>query len=597
MPTPPSAPHLIVKLDGIRMSQDYEVLSVDVHVEANRIPWAEICFLDGDAATRKFPISESGDFDLGTKVEILMAYVNEPSTQGSVFKGIVTRHAIEFDHRGELLRVECRHAGFLMTQQRRSATFKGKNDGAVIKALFDNYSGRLSVDAGTLTGVQHEELVQYQCTDWDFMMSRCEANGWIVMPEAGNLKILKAPVAEGTIPDNNVLDFNSNEIYTIELALDGADQYESATSSAWNYKTQELVAPVKEKGTKLSPGKLNPGALQRISSGQSQQLFSGIVLTNAELKAWSAAAIARSRLAFFRGRMELQGDAKILPGKGCKINGIGSRFDGTGFITGVRQRMNAGGWTTDVQIGLPASPYHHNKHVTDALAGGLVPGVNGIQIGVVQKFEKEKGGQFRVRVYLPAMGKKENLIWARMSMPSAGKGKDGTRGILFWPEEGDEVIVGFLNDDPRAAIVLGSLYNGVNAPLYPQDEKNAVKGLVTKSGSKLEFDDEKEEILLCTKEKLELRINEKSQSLIIKDKGGSAIFTLGKEGIAMEFEGNKFGITKDGVSIEGAGSKIDLNKSGIVVESKSKLAMTGKSGAALDGGPSVEIKGGMVELK
>ncbi|MFN8395712.1 MAG: phage baseplate assembly protein V [Bacteroidia bacterium] len=52
--------------------------------------------------------------------------------------------------------------------------------------------------------------------------------------------------------------------------------------------------------------------------------------------------------------------------------------------------------------------------------------------------------------------------------------------MLFWPEVGDEVIVGFLNDDPRAAIVLGSLYNSPNPPIYPHDAKNPKKGLITK---------------------------------------------------------------------------------------------------------------------
>ena len=73
----------------VKMPLDYEVLSVDVHVEANRIPWAEICFLDGDAALRKFRISESGDFDLGVEVELTLGYVNLPATHVPVFKGIV----------------------------------------------------------------------------------------------------------------------------------------------------------------------------------------------------------------------------------------------------------------------------------------------------------------------------------------------------------------------------------------------------------------------------------------------------------------------------------------------------------------------------
>lgn len=53
-------------------------------------------------------------------------------------------------------------------------------------------------------------------------------------------------------------------------------------------------------------------------------------------------------------------------------------------------------------------------------------------------------------------------IWARVAVPFAG----GSRGAFFIPDVGDEVVVAFLAGDPRAAIVLGSLWNGQdNAPV------------------------------------------------------------------------------------------------------------------------------------
>ena len=45
-------------------------------------------------------------------------------------------------------------------------------------------------------------------------------------------------------------------------------------------------------------------------------------------------------------------------------------------------------------------------------------------------------------------------IWARMIFEDAGN----NRGKIFWPEKDDEVIIGFLNSDPRNPIVLGSLF-------------------------------------------------------------------------------------------------------------------------------------------
>jgi uncharacterized protein involved in type VI secretion and phage assembly len=585
-----------IQLDGKKMSPDYQILSVDVVAEANRIPWAEICLLDGDAAKRKFMISESGNFDLGVKVKITLSYVDQPRSLGLVFEGIVTRHAVEFDSRGQLLRVECRHAALLLTQERKSATFTDKDDAKVIKTIMGTYAGKVSASLTGLTGVEHKELIQFFASDWDFLLSRCQANGWLVIPDGPNLKIVEGPTLS-PVPDGNKMDFNMNEIFSIELALDGSEQYAHASAQAWSIQKQAPTPPSKADGKKHSPGKLNPAALKGLSSGSTQRLFNGTAMPPAELKAWSAAAISRSRLSFLRGRFEVQGNAKIQPGQSCKITGVGSRFDGDAFITAVRQRITQGGWSTDVQVGLPATPFFQGKAIADAPAAGLLPPVNGLQVGVVQKFKEDKGGQHRVQVYLPAMGKTTNLIWARLAMPTAGKGGDGSRGMLFWPEEGDEVIVGFLNDDPRAGIVLGSLYNTKNPPLYPADAKNARKGWMTKAGSRLEFDDEKQEILISTKEKMEVQMSEKNQALTIKEKGSGAVFKISKSGIVLAFKENKVVISKDGIVMNGGDNAFKLVKAGVTLQSNTTLKMTAKSGAKLDGGPKAEIKGGMVELK
>jgi uncharacterized protein involved in type VI secretion and phage assembly len=47
-------------------------------------------------------------------------------------------------------------------------------------------------------------------------------------------------------------------------------------------------------------------------------------------------------------------------------------------------------------------------------------------------------------------------VWARVAVPFAG----GSRGAFFIPDVGDEVVVSFLAGDPRAPIILGSLWNG-----------------------------------------------------------------------------------------------------------------------------------------
>lgn len=48
------------------------------------------------------------------------------------------------------------------------------------------------------------------------------------------------------------------------------------------------------------------------------------------------------------------------------------------------------------------------------------------------------------------------LTWARVVVPFAG----ADRGAFFIPDVGDEVLVTFLNGDPRYPLVMGGLWNG-----------------------------------------------------------------------------------------------------------------------------------------
>jgi type VI secretion system secreted protein VgrG len=49
--------------------------------------------------------------------------------------------------------------------------------------------------------------------------------------------------------------------------------------------------------------------------------------------------------------------------------------------------------------------------------------------------------------------------WARMISPHAG----ADRGFMFMPEKGDEVLVTFEHGDPERPVIIGGLWNGVNA--------------------------------------------------------------------------------------------------------------------------------------
>src|SRR5690348_9092486 len=96
--------------------------------------------------------------------------------------------------------------------------------------------------------------------------------------------------------------------------------------------------------------------------------------------------------------------------------------------------------------------------IADVPAGGLLPPLTNLQIAKVAPFEDDPDGEQRIKLQLPALPSDQGFIWARYARSDAGK----DRGSVCWPEPDDEVVVGFLNGDPRQAVVLGALYGSAN---------------------------------------------------------------------------------------------------------------------------------------
>src|SRR5215510_14885612 len=93
---------------GTAMDPTYDLVSIDIRRECNRIPQAELRVLDGNAATREFPVSDSGFFDPGAEIEIKLRY--EGDEDATVFKGPVVRHGMETSDRGSVLVIVAKDA-------------------------------------------------------------------------------------------------------------------------------------------------------------------------------------------------------------------------------------------------------------------------------------------------------------------------------------------------------------------------------------------------------------------------------------------------------------------------------------------------------
>lgn len=76
---------------------------------------------------------------------------------------------------------------------------------------------------------------------------------------------------------------------------------------------------------------------------------------------------------------------------------------------------------------------------------------------VVSVEDTENLSRVQVRLLnFDGISEQDGPVWARVSVPFAGN----NRGAFLLPDVGDEVLVTFINGDPRLPMVIGGLWNG-----------------------------------------------------------------------------------------------------------------------------------------
>ncbi|HEY8207156.1 MAG TPA: phage baseplate assembly protein V, partial [Myxococcaceae bacterium] len=154
------------------------------------------------------------------------------------------------------------------------------------------------------------------------------------------------------------------------------------------------------------------------------------------------------------------------------------------------------------------------------------------QIGVVDAFQDDPDGEYRIKVRLSILDEQQGSIWARLARPDAGD----KRGQAFWPEIGDEVVLGFLSDDPRQAIILGSLYGPSNKPpeaAGPPTDKNEKRAIVSKGGSVIAFDDQKKAVTIQTPGGNKVTVDDDAGAITLEDQNGNTV-TMDSKGITLK---------------------------------------------------------------
>jgi len=166
----------------------------------------------------------------------------------------------------------------------------------------------------------------------------------------------------------------------------------------------------------------------------------------------------------------------------------------------------------------PASP--RPRPAMAGLHSAIVTGPSGEEIHC------DEYGRVKVHFLWDRAGKTDDTssCWVRVAQAHAGK----WGGSWNLPRVGDEVLVGFVDSDPDRPVIIGSLYNAEQKPIYTLPANKTQSGFKTKSSkaggadnfNELRFEDKKgsEEINIQAEKDMTILIKNNLTETVKKDR-------------------------------------------------------------------------------
>ena len=286
-----------ILVDGEKVSKTHQITHVSVSSEINKIPTASLKFVDGDPSKAAFDISDSGDFLPGKQIEIDFGYHNETTT---IFKGIIITNTHKINNDCSELNIECKDETVRMTMNKGNRHYNDVHDSDVVtKLLDDNNISDVKVDDSK---PKHEQLLQSNVTDWDFMISRLDVNGMICVIENGKVTVKKPDLTE----DANLDLTYGQDILEFHADMDARTQSTSVKTLCWDFENQKVKTVSSDDSSAPDEGEFTRSKLAGVID-QPLELRTSATMTEDETQAINDAKKLRQDLSKIKAKVKYQG--------------------------------------------------------------------------------------------------------------------------------------------------------------------------------------------------------------------------------------------------------------------------------------------------
>jgi type VI secretion system secreted protein VgrG len=354
--------------------------------------------------------------------------------------------------------------------------------------------------------------VQYNETDLDFIQRLLDEVGYGYFYEqaAGShtLKIASANANYPNAPCGTLVNRPNGDTFDSVVSWTPRTERQPGSAVLMDYDEANYTTPLKsEQSTKLTGGHTTSGELFYWPGGQwvrpdaPQGSVARLLMERGEAQGHMIDATIR--------------EPRVFAGSKVKIKPHDEGSETTYLVTAIRHEAfdethlaggGSSGYSGSLTLIDSATPWRDPmpklRPRMPALQSAIVTGATA---DTQEEIYVDTQGRIKVKFLWDRLGNegKETSCWLRVMQPYAGK----WGGTWFLPRIGDEVIVGYLDDDPDKPIVVGSAFTQTNKPpwtlpdagvsnrsgIVTRSTKNGGTGQVTEDGSAkshiLMFDD------------------------------------------------------------------------------------------------------------
>ena len=573
----------IIKLDGQELAADLQLLveEVIVHDHSHLPDMFELRFRD-----EAHGVLGKAGFEVGRTVEIAATPVGRVNDARPLVVGEVTALETEYEAAsGSHAVVRGYDPSHRLMKNRNTRAFESRSLVDVVQSV----ASEAGVPIGDLSGgpARIEYVAQVNQTDWAFLQRLAREAGLELTVELGRLQ-LRAPRAASAAPRPGDLRAEADPLQLtlgqnlrgMRVRVSAASQVEEVEVRAWDPRQREALVGVRPARTTSVEIGISPAELAAAFSLRRRLSCDRVFETQGQVDNAAAALAEHLAASHAEAYGVADGNPELRAGRAVSVALLGTPFDGKYTITSTRHVFDDEGFRTLFEV------TGREERSVLALAGGEESGsqrIDGVAVGIVTN-TRDPDDLGRVRLKFPWLSDSHESWWARVAVLDAG---GDSRGTLFIPEVGDEVLVAFELGDVRRPFVIGRLWNGRQKP--PVDglvdtTNGEVKRREIRSrlGHKLAFHDAPD------KSGIEIVTADGKRAVFFDEINGSVVLNAGSNKIEVADAGN--------VTLQNSGD-IDIETQGNVkIKAGGNLEIEAGGNLTLQGGGTTEVKGTLIKL-